>query len=63
MVEAVIDPVPDGSVREQACEAPAYGIENLPLAGDVEIALVLPGKARGREILGRRGTPYGNCQA
>ena len=55
MVEALVDPVADRPVGEEAGEAAADGVEQLRLACNVQVALVLPREARGRQILRRRG--------
>ncbi len=52
VVEALIDPVVDGAVREQAGEAAAAGVEEALVAVDVEIGLLLAGEARGGQVLG-----------
>ena len=55
MVESVVDPVDDGAVGEDRGEAAPARLEQGRLAVDVEKALVLAGKAGGRQVLsGRR---------
>jgi hypothetical protein len=53
MVEALRDAVADGAVGEQRGEAAPAGVKQRGLAPDVEVALLLAGKARRRQILGR----------
>ena len=60
MVEAVVDAIDDGAVGEDRGEAAPAGFDQFGLAADVEIALVLTGKARRRQILGGRRAAHGD---
>ena len=58
MIEAVVDAIDDRPVGEERGEALAAGLEDVVVAADVEIALVLTGEARRRQILGGRRTAH-----
>jgi hypothetical protein len=53
--EAHVEPVADRAGREEARECLADCLSDEVRASDVEEALLLAGKARGREVLGCRG--------
>ena len=54
VVEPLVDPVVDRAVGEQAREAAPAGVEQVLVAVDVQVALLLAGEARGGQVLGRR---------
>ena len=58
VVKAVVDPVVDRPIHEQAGKAAPHGVEQLRFTGDVQIGLVLAGEARRRQILGGGRTAY-----
>ena len=58
MVESVVDAIDDRAVGEERGEALAAGLDNVIVAADVEIALVLAGEARRRQILRGRRTAH-----
>ena len=60
VIEAVVDAIDDGAVGEQRGKAAPAGLEQVLLATDVQIALVLTGEARGRQILGGRRAAHGD---
>ena len=53
MIEAIVVAIDDGAIGEHRREAAAARLEQLVRAADVEEALMLAGKARRRQILGR----------
>ncbi len=58
VVEALIDPVVDRTVGEQAREAAPAGVEQALGAPDVQVGLLLSGEARVWQVLGRRGAAH-----
>jgi hypothetical protein len=62
VVEAVVDPVADGPVGEQAGETAAHRIEHLGFTLNVQVIVVLAREARSREIFGRGRTANGDRQ-
>ena len=59
MVEALVDPVMNGAIGEQAGETTAARVEQTLFALDVEIRILLAGEARRRQVLGGRRAPHG----
>jgi len=57
MIEAVLDAVHDGAVGEDRGEAAPAGGEQRGIPANAQVALMLSGEARLREILGRRAGP------
>ena len=62
MVKAHVRAVPDRPRREEARKGVADGIENEGRAAHVEVALLLAGKTRVRQVLGRRGRADGDVR-
>jgi hypothetical protein len=60
MVEAVTLSVVDGAVGEQRPVTPFARVEQRVGAGDVQEGLLLPGKARFRQVLCRRAAAHGD---
>ena len=60
VIEALIDAVRDGAIGEQGGKAALAGIEQRGMALDVEVGLLLPGKAGIWQILGRSTAADGN---
>ena len=58
MVEAVVDAIDDGPVGEDRGKAAPAGLDHVGFAAHVQETLVLPGKARGRQIFGGRRTAH-----
>ena len=58
VVEALDLAVADGPVGEQRGVAAAAGVQQFPLARDVQEGLLLPGEARVRQVLGRRAAAH-----
>ena len=61
MVEALVDSVVDGAIGEQAGETTAARVEQALVALDVEVRILLPGEARGRQVLGGGRAPHGEA--
>jgi len=61
VIEAVVDPVDDRPVGEERGKAASARLEQVLLAADVQIALVLTRKACSRQVFRRRRAAYGNC--
>ena len=61
VIEALVDPVVDRAVGEQAGEAAPAGVEQALLAPDVQVGLLLAGEARGRKILGGGRAAHGQA--
>ena len=62
MIESLGLPVADGAVGEERGVATPAGIEERLLAANIEIALLLPGEACVRQILGRRAASDGHIE-
>ena len=58
VVEALVDSVMNGAISEQAGETTAARVEQALFAFDVEIRILLAGKARRRQVLGGRRAPH-----
>ena len=58
VVEALVEPVMNGAISEQAGETTAARVEQTLFAFDVEIRILLAGKARRRQVLGGRRAPH-----
>ena len=65
MVEAIVVAIDDGAIGEHRREAAAARLEELVRAADVQVALVLAGETRRRQILGggRAADGHGNALA
>ena len=50
MIEAVVDAVDDAAIGEQRGEAAAAGLEQIVVAADVKVALMLAGEAGGGQV-------------
>ncbi len=60
MVEAVVEAIDDGAVGEDRRKAAAARVDHLVFAVHIQKALMLPGEAGGRQILGGRRTAHGD---
>ena len=60
MIEPVIDTIGYGPVGEQRSKAASASDHQVARAANVEETLMLSGKARRRQVLGRRGTADGD---
>ena len=58
VIESLIEAVMDCTIGEQAREAALAGIEQSLLAMNVEVAVLLAGKARGRQVFGGGRAAY-----
>ena len=54
VVEAVVDAIDDGAVGEDRGKAAPAGLEQIALAAHIQKALMLAGKAGGRQVFGGR---------
>ena len=61
MVEAVVDAIDDGPVSEDRGKTAPARLDHLGLAAHVKETFVLPGEARGRQVLGGRRAAHRNC--
>ena len=60
VVEALFDAISDGSVGEERGHAALDGVEQGVVAADVEIGVLLAGKARPGQVFGRGGRTHGD---
>jgi hypothetical protein len=56
VIEAIVDPVRNRAVGEDGSETAPAHLDDRSRVTNIEEAFVLAGEARGRQILGRRGT-------